>query len=179
MRTETLPERTRWLRLADPRWADPLDATHGAARGGRWMAPGGPATLYLNETVAVARANVRRFLAPTPVEPEDLDDDGGFVLVEVSLPRNQEVLDAHTVEGLRAVRLPASYPLDGRGAEVSHARCQRVGRKAFDADLDGVRCRSAAGGSTDDLRELAWFTRGRRARTLSTHRFGDWYFGRT
>lgn len=179
MRAEPLPDGHTWLRLADPAWTNPLDPRPAGARGGRWNPPGGAPTLYLNETVATARANVRRFLAGTPVEPEDLDPHRGFVLVEVALPTGQRVLDAHTADGLVAAGLPATYPVDEDGNEVPHATCQPVGQGAFDAGLDGVRCRSAADTDTGraQLRELAWFPRGRRARKRGVRAFGDWYFG--
>lgn len=177
MRTEDLPDGHVWLRLADPSWTNPLDARPAATRGGRWNPPGGAPTLYLNDTVATARANVRRFLAGTPVEPEDLDPDRGYVLAEVSLPTGQRVLDAHSAEGLTALGLPVTYPLDEHGAEAPHAGCQPVGSAAFDAGLDGVRCRSAADTESHLPRELAWFPRGRRARKRRTRSFGDWYFG--
>jgi len=177
VRTEDLPDGHVWLRLADPGWTNPLDARPAAARGGRWNPPDGAPTLYLNDTVATARANVRRFLAGTPVEPEDLHPDRGYVLVEVSLPTGQRVLDAHSVEGLATVGLPGTYPLDEDGTEVPHARCQPIGSAAFDVGLDGVRCRSAADTESHQPRELAWFPRGRRARKRRARSFGDWYFG--
>ena len=176
MRTEVLPDGHTWLRLADPAWTNPLDARPAGARGGRWNPPGGPPTLYLNESVGAARANVRRFLAGTPVEPEDLDPDRGYVLVEVALPTGQQVLDAHTVDGLIAAGLPATYPLGDAGDEVPHATCQPIGQGAFEAGLDGVRCRSAADTESREPRELAWFPRGRRARKRGARTFGDWYF---
>lgn len=179
MRTEPLDDGNHWLRLADPAWADPLDATCAAQRGGRWTPPGGPATLYLNETVATARANLRRFLAGTPVEPEDLDGDGGYALVEVTLPDGQQVLDAHSTAGLAAVDLPPTYPLDRSGGLVRHATCQPIGQAAFDAGLDGVHCRSAASETDAGLRDLAWFPRTRTATALETRPFGDWYFSRS
>lgn len=176
-RTEPLPDGHSWLRLADPAWANPLDARPAGTRGGRWNPGGGAPTLYLNETVATARANVRRFLAGTPVEPEDLDPDRGYVLVEVALPAGQQVLDVHSPEGLVASDLPSTYPVGADGTEVPHATCQPVGLAALDAGLDGVRGRSAAGPPIDELRELAWFPRGRRARKRRVRSFGDWYFG--
>lgn len=177
MRTERLPNGHVWLRLADPAWTNPLDARPAAARGGRWNPPDGAPTLYLNESAATARANVRRFLAGTPVEPEDLHPARGFVLVEVSLPTDQRVLDAHSPAGLDAAGLPTTYPLDGDGAPVPHAVCQPIGQAAFDKDLDGVHCRSAADTDGRGRRELAWFHRGRRARKRGVRTFGDWYFG--
>lgn len=168
---EALPARS-WHRLADPNWENPLDASWAAVHGGRWNPPESWPTLYVNGDAATARANVRRFLAGSPVEPEDLDDERGFVLVEAALPA-VEAADAHSEAGLASLGLPASYPSDDNGREVPHRVCQEVGRRVDDAALGGVHCRSAAG----DGRELAWYPGpGQRARRRRTRRFGDWYY---
>ena len=140
---------------------------------------GGPPTLYMNADLATARANVRRFLAPTPFAPEDLVDDRGYALVDVTLPEGQRALDVVTDTGVTAAGLPATYPLDGDGAEIAHTTCQPIGQDAFDTGLDGVSCRSAAQGT-----ELAWFprtrhaTRGRTApvRGLVLQLTGQWWW---
>jgi hypothetical protein len=178
MQREDLDDDHVWTRIADPAWADPLDASYSSKLlGGRWTAPAGPDTLYLNEDDETARANIRRFFAGSPVMPEDLDDENGFVLVDVVVPAGQVVVDAHTDVGLKALGLPPTYPLDGDGNEVGHDVCQAIGRRVFDADLDGIHCRSAAGGPESDRRELAWFPRGRRATRRRTRRFVEWYLG--
>ena len=66
MRTERLANGHRWLRLADPAWADPLDPDFARATGGRWNPPGSYPTLYLNEDVVTARINLQLFLAGKP-----------------------------------------------------------------------------------------------------------------
>lgn len=178
MRRDDLDPHHVWTRLADGAWDDPLDPSFAPlGRGGRWTLPGGPDTLYLNEDDDTARANIRRFFAGSPVTPEDLDDDNGFVLVDVALPGGQTVADAHTDVGLKELGLPESYPLDPDGREVPHDRCQPIGQHIFDAGLDGVLCRSAAGPADAGLRELAWFPRGRRATRVAVRRFADWYYG--
>jgi hypothetical protein len=178
MQREELDGDHVWTRIADPSWDDPLDASHASERlGGRWTAPGGHDTLYLNEDVETARANIRRFFAGSPVMPEDLDDENAFVLVDVVVPAGQVVADAHTDVGLKALGLPETYPLDADGNVIGHDVCQSIGELVFDAGLDGIHCRSAAGGPDADLRELAWFPRGRRATRRRTRRFVDWYLG--
>ena len=171
MISEALPARS-WNRLADPAWDDALDPSWAAVHGGRWNPPASWPTLYLNGDVATARANVRRFLAGSPIEPEDLDDERGYVLVEAGLPA-VEAADAHTEAGLVALGLPASYPFDDDGRSVAHAVCQEVGRGVHEAGLGGVQCRSAGG----EGRELGWYPGTRqRARRRRTRRFGEWYY---
>jgi hypothetical protein len=92
--------------------------------------------------------------------------------VEAALPA-LTAADAHSDVGLKALGLPATYPLDSRGREVRRAVCQEVGRRVHDAGLGGVHCRSAAG----EGRELAWYPGpGQRARRRRTRSFGDWYY---
>lgn len=177
MRTEALPDAHVWLRVADPAWDDPLDPSFAARRGGRWNPPDSFPTLYLNEDLATARANVAGFIAAWPYEPEDLRDDAAPVLVSATLPRGQHVADAHTAQGVAAAGLPASYPLDEAGRLVPHDVCQPIGAEAKRRDLRGVRCRSAR---THDGRgrELAWFpaTARSRARQVAVASFSGWYW---
>ncbi|HXH55932.1 RES family NAD+ phosphorylase [Iamia sp.] len=167
-----VPDGHPWNRLADPTWTDPIDATFAAIHGARWTPPGGPSTLYLNTDETTARANLQRFLADAPFAPEDLNDANGYQLVPVALPDGQHALDALTDGGLSDVGLPDTYPLDHDGAEIAHAACQPIGADAYDAGLDGVRCRSAAGISS----ELAWFPRHQAATPGPAQPFSDWYF---
>lgn len=177
MRTEVLTDGHVWLRVADPAWADPLDPSFAARRGGRWNPPESFPTLYLNEDLATARANVAGFVSTWPYEPEDLRDDAAPVLVATTLPRDQRVADAHSAAGVMAAGLPASYPLDGAGRIVGHDVCQPVGAQAKRQGLRGVRCRSAR---TEDGtgRELAWFpaTSRSRARPVGVRPFSGWYW---
>lgn len=177
MRSELLPDGHRWLRVADPAWADPLDPAYAGRAGGRWNPPDSFPVLYLNEDVVTARINLQLFLGAMPYGPEDLRDDNGPIAVEAVLPRRQRVADVHTPAGVRAAGLPPGYPLDRRRRPVSHRTCQRVGATAYAAGLRGVRARSAqavygAG------RELAWFpaTPRSRARAVAVHRFEAWFW---
>jgi hypothetical protein len=177
VRTERIPEHHQWWRIADPFWEDPLDPTFAQRRGGRWNPPQSFPTLYFNEDVVTARLNLRAFISRWPYEPEDLRDETGPVLVGATLPRSQRVADVHSREGVAAVNLPASYPLDGRGKLVPHSRCQPIGQEAKDRGLQGVRCRSAR--APDGAgRELAWFpaTARSRAHQSKTLRFERWFW---
>lgn len=176
MRTEPLADGHRWLRIADRAWRDPLDPTFAAARGGRWTPPGGQPTLYVNEDLRTARANVRRLAAGYSIQPEDFDDERGPVLATALLPDGQEVVDALTGDGLAALGLPRSYPVDGAGDEVPHEVCRPIGAAVAAAGHAGVRCRSAAHPDGTG-RELAWFPRGAHATAPERPRtFGDWYY---
>lgn len=164
--------------MADPRWADPLDPMFAQHTGGRWNPPNSFPTLYLNEDVVTARLNLRLFIAGWPYEPEDLRNENGPILIGATLPRRQRVVDAHTPGGVRAARLPATYPLDVEGALVSHDVCRAVGVAAKESGLRGVRCRSAR--APDGAgRELAWFPATARSRATSTvaRLFSEWYWG--
>jgi hypothetical protein len=169
-----LPARHPWLRVADRDWDDPLDPGFAAEHGGRWNPPGSFPTLYLNQDLATARAQIHRLLAGWPVDPEDLDPP--WVLVTAELPLRQRVADARTDRGLAALALPPTYPLDPEGAEVPHERCQPVGAAVREAGLGGVWCRSAAT-PTGAGRELAWFPRaGAAARSLGRPQpFDHWW----
>ena len=83
---------------------------------------------------------------------------------------------AACVAGLRAAGLPETYPLDGDGAPVTHPRCQRIGERAKEAGLRGVRalCAQSRDGTG---RELAWFPASSRnvARRLRVLKFGKWF----
>ena len=131
-------------------WDNPLDPSFARDRGGRWNPPGSFPALYFNEDLVTARINLRQFIAGWPYEPEDLRDDTGPVLVAAVLPRRQRVADVHTPAGVRAVDLPATYPLDEAGRLVDHRVCQLIGvaarsrgSVAFGADLRRApRCRA-------------------------------------
>lgn len=160
------------LRVADPDWTDPLDATFAAQPPGQRWNPPGLDCLYLNCDHATARANVARLFVGLPYGPEDLDPATAPVLIEVTVPDGVAV-DAYTPAGLAALNLPASFPLDSKGALISHARCQPHGQAAFDAGLDGVDARSAAPGGD---RELAWFPKGRTLALDSAVPFDEWWY---
>ena len=140
-----LPDRRRWLRVGEPEWPDPLDATYAQQEGGRWNPPGSFPTLYLNADPRTARSQLDHLLDGTPVEVEDLDDD------------------AFREAGLGGLDLPRTYPLVEDGSSVPHAVWRIIGDAVYAEGLRGVVARSAAtpdGGG----RELAWFPATSRSR---------------
>ena len=175
---EDIVEDHEWLRVADPSWVDPLDSTFAATAGGRWNPPDSFRVLYLNEDVVTARLNLRTFVSPWPYEPEDFRVDTGPVLVGARLPSAQRAIDVHSPAGVKAVGLPASYPIDDSGATVSHNDCQPIGAEANRLGLDGVRCRGAQSPSGEG-RELAWFPKddGGVPTLASRTSYSDWYWG--
>lgn len=161
----------RFFRVADPDWSDPLDTSYAAAGAGQRWNPPGVACLYLNHDKQTARANVARLFVGRPYGAEDLDPATAPLLIEVNVPAGVAA-DAFTDDGLLAVRLPITYPLDSVGNIIGHDICQAVGRDVYDAGLDGVDCRSAADGGT---RELAWFPRDAHATIVDTRAFDSWW----
>jgi RES domain len=170
MASETSKVGGRYLRVADPEWVDPLDASFAARDGPRWNPPGLPC-LYLNADEKTARANVERLYVGLPYGPEDLDPEEAPLLVEVDVPAGT-ALDCYSNAGLSAVGLPTTFPRDTVGGLVPHSTCQPTGFDAFEAGLDGVDARSAAPGGD---RELAWFPRANTATETSVRPFEDWY----
>lgn len=149
-----LPNTKHWYRVADEKWDDPLDPSFAQRYGGRWNPPNSFPTLYLNEDIATARAQIYRMLEGWPVHPEDLDPP--YILVTATLPSRQVVADAVTDVGLEAMELPSTYPIDTNGSIIPHEICQRIGAEAKDQNMRGVHARSAAT-PTSTGRELAWF----------------------
>jgi RES domain-containing protein len=162
IKTVALPDGRVWLRVASASWNNPLDPSHAREAGGRWNPPHTYPALYLNADLATARGQLERMLQGYPVGLDDLDEDA-FVLVAVRLPKRQRCADAVSTAGLKALELPASYPLDAKGKAVPHSRCQRVGSAVRARRLRGLWCRSAV---TPDGRgrELAWFPASARSR---------------
>src|SRR3989442_6150840 len=74
-----------YFRIADPEWAEPLDATHATQRGGRWNPPGSFPVLYLNRDLKTARANVARKFAGLPYGPETLRPGTAPLLIETAV----------------------------------------------------------------------------------------------
>ena len=142
MRTEVLPDGHVWHRIAEADWADPLDPSFAAVRGGRWNPPNSHPTLYLNEDRTTARLNLRTFIDGWPYEPEDLRDDTGPVLVLATLPANQRVVDAHTRRGLAAAGLPTSRRCDGGPRPLSGRRTRD---EADGAARDSLQVRARPG----------------------------------
>ena len=170
-----LTDRHPWLRVADPGWGDPLDPGFARDRGGRWNPPGSFPTLYLNEDLYTARAQVTKLLEGSPVEPEDLDP--GFDLVVATLPRDQIAAEATTDMGLEDLGLPATYPRYGNGRPVLHGVCQSVGEAVHRAGLRGVYARSAATADGSG-RELAWFPARESSKAIMVERrgFEAWWY---
>ena len=172
-----LPNTKHWYRVADEKWDDPLDPGFAQRFGGRWNPPDSYPTLYLNEDVDTARAQIQRMLDGSPVRPEDLDPP--YVLVTATLPSRQVVADAVTDVGLESLDLPATYPVDNDGNTIPHTICQPIGSTVKDENLRCVHSRSAA--TPDGTgRELAWFP----ARTSSKATplgdplpFSSWWYG--
>ncbi len=177
MITERLRDGQHWFRVAERAWDDPLDPSFARLRGGRWNPPGSWRTLYLNEDLMTARLNVAGFAAQWPYEPEDLRGDTGPDLAVATLPRRQDVADAHTPEGLDGLGLPTTYPVDTEGELVGHRACQAIGVAVHNAGLRGVHCRSAHAAAGAG-RELAWFPATTRSRATLVRRrpFRDWYW---
>ena len=73
--------------------------------------------LYLNATEQMARLQVEHKLAGQPYDIEDLDPGAQHDLVEVDVAET-DALDLVSAEGLAAVGLPASYPLDALGHPI-------------------------------------------------------------
>jgi RES domain-containing protein len=165
-----------WVRVCRSDWVDPFDGSFAAERGGRWTPPGSWPTVYLSRDVTTARLQVARLLEGTSVVPDDLTDDA-FELVAARLPRGQRAADLVSTAGLDAAGLPDGYPDDGSGARVGHAVCQAVAVQAHDDGLDGIECRSAAS-LAGTGRELAWWPRGRSARSRGGRvPYGSWRGG--
>jgi RES domain len=164
-------------RLAEPAWTNPLDTSYSKARGGRWNPAGAFGALYLNRDIPVARLRVEHALAGQPYGAEDLDEAEQHDLVELEVPE-QAWLDCLSDGGLKAVRLPMSYPRHPDGSPVEHPECQPIGQAAFDDGQPGIACRSAARGTTTADEELAVFARdgGPQVSMTSRRAFADWFW---
>jgi hypothetical protein len=169
-----VPRGGPYVRVADPDWSDPLSAEHARRRGGRWNPPGSFGVIYLNDSVALARAQVRRRLEPRGMRPEDLDPEAGPILVHTRVP-NDEYVDAISDEGLGELGLPQTYPVDRRGTTVPHGPCQAIGQAAWDDGEPGIACRSAATTASAEAEELAFFAR-RRLSVQRSERFAEWFW---
>jgi hypothetical protein len=154
-----VPDGHLWLRITRPHYSDPFDPTFAQRRGGRWNPPESWPTLYLNQDLATVHAQVRHLFAGRGIEPDDLDDDAPIRLAAATLPQRQRAADVVTSDGVDAVGLPPSYPLDERGDEIPRETTQAIGVEVHDAGLRGVLCRSAAGVG----HEFAWFPAARSA----------------
>jgi hypothetical protein len=156
---------------------DPLDTSYSKERGARWNAPDSFGVLYLNRDERMARVQVAHRLAGHPYGIEDLDPAEQHDLVTVELPRAVRV-DCVTDQGLAAVGLPPSYPLDSGGGLVGYDVCRAVGQQAYDGGRTGVACRSAAAGAESHDEELAVFdTHTDSVKMTGRRPFADWFLG--
>lgn len=163
-----------YLRVADPTWRNPLSAEYALQRGGRWNPPGSFGVVYLNASVAVARAQVRDKLEPRGVRPEDLQTDEGPMLVHTTVPEDDYV-DVITDRGCTSLELSKTYPLDEQEITVPHSVCQPIGQRAWVQGEPGIACRSAARSAPADGEELAFFAR-RPLKAERAEAFADWYW---
>jgi len=164
----------RYLRVADPSWADSLSPDYAKRQGGRWNPPGLFGVVYLNASLSVARAQVRQKLETRGIHPEDLISSQGPALVHTHVPENRYV-DAVTIAGLRSLGLPNTYPLDEHGEPIPHDLCQPIGQRAWDSGEPGIACRSAARTAPSAGEELAFFAR-RRLQVSKTELYANWYW---
>ncbi len=163
-----------YYRVFKPGWSDPLDTKYAKqSKQSRWNPPGEFGALYLNRNLEVAAANARKQHARRAIGLFDLKPEKRPSLLQVSVSESR-VLDAVTVAGVAALRLPKSYPLG-----VSVERCWPIARRAYDdAKLSGVSYRSAAECTETSWlgEELAWFDRSPRLRENGPRRpFNAWY----
>ena len=164
----------RHFRVAEPSWGDPLDGSFSRRQGARWNAAGSFPVVYLNATLAVARANVLHRFAGLPYGPEDLDPAAAPVLVTADVA-DDAFIDVVTDQGCRAAGLPATYPM-ADGEIVGWEDCQPIGQQAWDEGAPGIACRSAAPGLGPEDEELAWFERERSLRPVETKSFEEWFW---
>ena len=163
----------RYLRVADPAWARPLDGRYARDRGGRWNPPGSFPVVYLFGAIDVARSFVLARFEGLPYSAFDLRVESGPDLVETEI-RPDRFVDVVTDEGCRAAGLPVTYPRTSRGGLVPHERCRPIGLAAWDQGEAGIACRSATARPADTGEELAWFAR-TGLRTRRRRAFADWF----
>lgn len=165
-----------FFRVARPEWLDKIDTSVSADHGGRWNPPASFGVLYLNADIVVARANTNRLYEGRPYGLDDFQPSELPVLVIVEIPADNYV-DALSDEGLDAVGLPPSYPLQAPGGDVvAHHRCQHIGQTVFQDGELGIACRSAATRGGEGA-ELAWFHQEGRdlPAVLAVRPFDQWY----
>ncbi len=177
--TETLRDGFGWLRVADKAWDDPLNPAFAQHHGGRWNPQNSFPTLYLNEDLHTAKAQIHKMLDGAPVVPDDLDEE--YVLIIATLPSRQMVADAITTPGVQSLGLPETYPLDASGQVVSQETCQPIGADVKENGVRGVHARSAA--TPDGAgRELAWYPARVSSRATATGNpipFSQWWHADT
>ncbi len=163
-----------YFRVAEPGWDDPLDGAYSMTAGGRWNAPGSFPVVYLNREQPTARANVDRLFRGAPYTVLDMRPEMRPVLIRTTVPEGAFV-DAVTADGLDALGLPTTYPLDDQGEPVPRAACQPIGAMLWNADERGVACPSAAIEPPSTGEELGYFQREQRLTVDGVIEFDDWY----
>jgi hypothetical protein len=118
-------------------WNNAADTSYSKKFGGRWNPSGTFGVLYLNATMATAKANAVRHLAEHGLEIEDLLPGTGPHLVAFDV-EPCELVDVVSDDGVAACGLPEEYP---RG--VDHVPCQRLGVAFHAAGEVGIACRSS------------------------------------
>lgn len=169
----TLQRSGTHYRVFKPEWTDPLDSSPSRRHGGRWNPAGSFGVLDLARDSAVAAAIARAQHAGRAIGLFDLQPDRRPHLLEVGVPTSDD-LDVVNSEGIRALRLPASYPFG-----VGHERCQPIGLRAYRSRrFHGIACRSAAECQQGYWvgEELAWFDSSPHLKETGPRRdFAGWY----
>jgi RES domain-containing protein len=168
----TLPTVERegdYCRVCKPDWLDCGDTSYAKIAGGRWNPKGEFGALYLNATREVAAAQARHQHVGRAIKLFDLRPERRPELAWFLVPRIT-VVDAVSDDGILALGLPATYPLD-----VPWSACQTIARRGYPA-YGGLAARSAAEARPGFIvgEELAVFDT---LRLHSTRRdpFSTWY----
>lgn len=161
----------RFFRVCDPAWQDALDTSFSKLHGGRWNPPGEFGALYLCATILVAAANARKTYEGEIATLYDLRPEQRPDLQTVDV-KAADFVDAVTLDGIRGLRLPVSYP-EGAGWK----RCQRIARTLYAAEEHGIIYRSAADSNSESPgEELAIFDSSLSlTRRRDRLRFEEWY----
>jgi hypothetical protein len=162
---EVRPNGHLWLRVCKSTWEDPVDTSFARQSGGRWNSPESWDALYLSRDLVTARSQLDLMVEGSFVTVNDLRTEV-YQLVGVGLPNDQVAVDVVSADGVAAAGFASTYPLDGAGNIFRHEDCWPVAREGFDADLDGVECRSAktTNGSSS---EFCWWPRGRKVTSVT------------
>ena len=164
-----------YYRVCDPSWPDPSDTSFSKTQGGRWNPPDRPGrpgfgALYLNATIALARANARRhvFFSFGATIDDLIDDDQRPELQHYEI-QESDFVDAVTPAAVAALGLAPSYP-----SGIPHPPCQGIAEDAYAQGEHGVVPLSAVSPADE---ELVIFDRDVAALAVKTARveFANWY----
>ena len=162
------------MRVGDPGWPNPLDATRSMAAGGRWNPPGSFPVTYLFSAPDVARSFVIAMHAGLPYSVLDVAPSRRPALVHTRV-RERAFVDIVTDAGCRAADLPETYPRTRGGRRVGWSRCRPIGLTAWDQGEAGIACRSASARRADTGEELAWFQRRSKLAVTGVEPFETWF----